>query len=136
MPFGEDMKNIRSFVTIIALANFAVAVWHLYLVEKLHPAAPIAESVYIAAFAGVLTFAGVALVWMRRQKIGSLVLIVVFTVGLVVGSSEHFFVTGPNNVFDVGNGDWALLFKISVAILVLLEVAGLSVSGRMLAARS
>ena len=91
---------------------------------------------YIAAFAGALTLAGVALVWMRRQRIGSLVLIVVFTIGLVVGSSEHFFITGPNNVFDVGNDAWALWFKISVAILVLLEVAGLAVSGRMLAARS
>lgn len=130
------MRTIKVFATTIALANFAVAVWHLYLVEKLYPASPITESVYIAAFAGALTLAGVALVWMRRQKIGSLVLIVVFAIGLVVGSSEHFFITGPNNVFDVGNGDWALLFKISVAILVLLEVAGLSVSGRMLAARS
>ena len=97
------MRNIKSFATIIALANFAVAIWHLYLVEKLHPAAPIAESVYIAAFAGALTLAGVALVWMRRQKSGLLVLIAVFTIGLVVGSSEHFFITGPNNVFEVGN---------------------------------
>ena len=56
-----------------------------------------------------------------------------FTAGLVVGSYEHFFTAGPNNVFDVGNGDWASLFKISVGILVFLEVAGLLVSGRMLA---
>jgi hypothetical protein len=60
---------------------------------------------------------------------------VVFTIGLVVGSSEHFFIAGLNNVFDVGSGAWALLFKISVAILVVLEVAGLAVSGRMLTAR-
>jgi hypothetical protein len=41
-----------------------------------------------------------------------------------------------NNVFDVGNGDWALPFKISVWILLVLEVAGLSAAGRMLTVRS
>lgn len=45
--------------------------------------------------------------------------------------SRHFFVAGPNNVFDLGNYDWALPFKISVAILLFLELAGLSAAGRI-----
>jgi hypothetical protein len=130
------MRNIRFFVSAAAVANFAVTVWHLYLAEKLNPALSVGESVRIGAFAGALTLAGVVLVWTQRQKIGSLVLIAVFAVGLVIGSSEHFFVSGPNNVFDVGNGDWAILFKASVAILVVLEIAGLSAAGRMLAGGS
>jgi hypothetical protein len=44
------------------------------LVEKLQPAAPTAESVYIAAFAGAFTLTGVALLWVRRYKTGSLLL--------------------------------------------------------------
>jgi hypothetical protein len=127
---------MRGFVSAAAVANFAVTLWHLYLAAKLNPALAPAESVRIAAFAGVLTLAGVALLWMRRQKIGSLVLITVFAIGLVIGSSEHFFVAGPNNVFDVGTGDWTVPFKVSVAILVLLEVAGLSAAGRVLTTRA
>jgi hypothetical protein len=59
-----------------------------------------------------------------RQRIGLLVLVVVFAMRLVIGSSEHFFVAGPTNVFDVGSSDWALPFKLNVVILVLLEVTG------------
>ena len=92
---------------------------------------------YIAAFAGTLTLLrrGSGMDAATENRIAC-PLLVVFTVGLVVGSYEHFFIAGPNNVFDVGDGDWTLLFKISIAILCLLEFAGLSVSGRMLATRS
>jgi hypothetical protein len=130
------MTNMRGLLLVAALANYAVTVWHAYLAEKVNPALPAAEAVRIAAFAGALTLVGVALLWRRQQKIGSLFLIAVFVVGLVIGSAEHFFVAGPNNVFDVGNADWAVPFKISVWVLLFLQVAGLSAAGRMLAARS
>jgi hypothetical protein len=130
------MRNLKAFISIVALANFAVTIWHLYLAGEVNPALPVAESVRIGAFAGTLTLAGVGLLWTRRKKIGSLVLILVFANGLVIGSLEHFFVTGPNSVFDVGYGGWAFLFKVSVALLVALEIAGLWGTGRMLVARS
>lgn len=130
------MPRIKVFATAAALANYATVLWHLYLVAKLQPAAPMAESVRIALIAGALTLAGLALLWRRWHKTGSLLLAVMFANGLVIGSLEHFFVAGPFNVFDVGYGDWTLLFKISVAILVVLEVAGLSATGRMLVARA
>jgi hypothetical protein len=53
------------------------------------------------------------------------VLVVVFAIGLVVGSLEHFFIHGPNNVFDAGQGGTALLFRINVPLLVALQLAGL-----------
>lgn len=130
------MTRLKVFATVAALGNYAVVVWHLYLVAKLHPAAPMAESVRIATIAAALTLAGLALLWMRWHKTGALLLAVMFANGLVIGSLEHFFVSGPNNVFDVGSGAWTLLFKLSVAILVVLEVAGLSATGRMLVARA
>jgi hypothetical protein len=126
---------MRGVLSVMALANLAFIVWHLSLAEKINPAMPVAQSVWIAVFAGVLTLVGVVLVGMKQQRIGSLVLIVVFAVGLVIGSSEHFFVAGPTNVFDVGNGNWALPFKLSVVTLVLLEVTGLLTAVRMLAVR-
>ncbi len=130
------MRNMRVWLPVAALANYAVTVWHTYLAEKVNPALPVAETVRIAVLAGALTLAGVVLLWTRRPKIGSLVLIATFAVGLVIGSTEHFFVAGPNNVFDVANGDWAFPFKVSVWILLVLEVAGLSAAARMLAVRA
>ncbi|HZS62540.1 MAG TPA: hypothetical protein VFA43_24955 [Gemmatimonadaceae bacterium] len=130
------MKNLKLFASLLAVANFAVTIWHLYLADKLNPAIPFAESARIATFAGALTLAGVALCWTRRPRIGSLLLVAVFAIGLIIGSIEHFVVGGPNNVFDVGTNAWALPFKVTVAILLVLEVAGLSFAGRILVTRS
>jgi hypothetical protein len=73
----------------------------------------------------VLTLGGVILLWARRELAGSLVLVVVFAIGLVIGSLEHFFIPGPNNVVDAGVGGVAFLFRINVALLVILQIAGL-----------
>ncbi len=132
----ERMRRMRVVLSVTALANLAFTVWHLYLAEKINPAMPVAQSVWIAVFAGVPMLVGVVLLGVKWHRTGSLVLIVVFAVGLVIGSSEHFFVTGPANVFDVGNSSWALPFKLSVVILVLLEITGLLAAVRMLAVRS
>ena len=127
---------MKAFVSIIALANLAVTILHLFLAGKLNPALTVASSIRIGAYAGALTLAGVGLLWTRLKRVGSFVLIIGFAIGLVIGSLEHFFIAGPNNVFDAGYGGWAILFDTSVALLVALEIAGVWSAGRMLVARS
>ena len=129
------MKNVRVLLSIAAVANLAITLWHLYLAVEMHPGLLGTAPVRIAIQAGALTLVGVALLWTRYPKIGSLVLIVVLALGFVMGCLEHFFVAGPYNVFDVGSGHWVLPFDVSVALLVLVQVAGLSAAGRVLAAR-
>jgi hypothetical protein len=135
-PGGEKMHRVKILATVAALANYAAVLWHLYLEMQLRPATPMAEAVRIALIAGGLTLAGLALLWMHWPKIGSAVLAVMFANGLVLGSLEHLFLASPLNVFDIGDGDWTALFKISVALLVVFQLAGLSATGRMLVARS
>jgi len=129
------MRNLTVFLSIAAVANLAVTLWHLYLTVEMHPGLMGTTPMRIAIQTGVLTLAGIALLWMRHPKIGSLVLIVVLALGFVMGCLEHFFVAGPYNVFDVA-GHWVLPFDISVALLVVVQVAGLSAAGRMFAARA
>lgn len=50
----------------------------------------------------------------------------------MIGSLEHFFIAGPNNVFDAGAGTVAFLFRVNVALLVALEIAGLWGAGRLI----
>ncbi len=59
-------------------------------------------------------------------------LVIVFAIGLVIGSLEHFFIPGPNNVFDAGAGSVAILFRFNVALLVVLQIAGLYVAVRLI----
>jgi len=127
---------MKSSVSIIALANFAVTVLHLFLAGKLNPALTVASSMRIGVYAGALTLAGVGLLWTRLKRVGSLVLIIEFVIGLAIGSLEHFFIAGSNNVLDAGHSGWAILFDASVALLLALEIAGLWSAGRILIARS
>jgi hypothetical protein len=128
------MRNVRVFLSTAALANLSVTLWHLYLAVEMHPGVLGTAPVRIAIQTGALTLVGVALLWTRYPKIGSLVLLVVLALGFVMGCLEHFFVAGPYNVFDVGSGHWVLPFDISVALLAVFQVAGLSAAVRMLAA--
>lgn len=130
------MRNLKLFLSIAALANLAVTLWHLYLAVEMHAGMPGAVAARIAIQAAVVTVIGVALVWTRHPKIGSLVLIALLGFGFVVGCLEHFFVAGPYNVFDVGGGHWVVPFDVSVALLVVVQLAGLSGAGRLLAARA
>lgn len=128
----QDIKNLAMFTAIVALGNLGVAIWHLRLAGELNPELTFAVAERIGVLTTVLTLIGVILLWAKRSIIGSLVLVVVFGIGLVIGSLEHFFIPGPNNVFDAGLGVVALLFRINVALLVALEIAGLWGAGRLI----
>lgn len=130
------MRKVKVFLSIAALANLAVTLWHLYLTVEMHPGLLGTTPVRIALQTGTLTIVGLVLLWTRYPKIGSLVLIVVLALGFVMGCLEHFFVAGPYNVFDVGSGHWVLPFDISVGLLVVVQVGGLTAAARMLAARA
>lgn len=126
------MKNLAAFLAIVALGNLGVTIWHLRLASDLNPALSFTEAARIGALTGALTLGGVILLWAQRRLTGSLVLVAVFATGLVIGSLEHFFVPGPNNVFDAGVGGLAFLFRFNVALLVALQIAGLWGAARLI----
>jgi len=124
------MSNPKVFLSVAALANLAVVLWHLYLAVEMRAGLSGSTAVRVAILTGALTLAGIALLCTRYHKTGSLVLIAVLALGFVMGCLEHFFVAGPYNVFDVAGGQWVLPFDISVALLVLFQIAGLSAAAR------
>ena len=128
----QELRNLPAFTAVVALGNLGATIWHLRLAGELNPALTFAVVARIGAQTAALTLAGVILLWAKRRLIGSLVLVAVFAVGLVIGSLEHFFIPGPNNVFDAGLGVAAFLFRISVALLIALEIAGLWGAGRLI----
>jgi hypothetical protein len=127
-----EMKNLAAFTAIVALGNLGVTIWHLRLASELNPALSFAQAARIGVMTAVLTLVGVSLLWAQRRLVGSMVLVVVFGVGLVIGSLEHFFIPGPNNVFDAGVGVVAFLFRFNVALLVALEISGLWGAARLI----
>lgn len=129
------MRNVRVMLLIAAVANLAVTLWHLRLSVDMHPGLLGTAPLRIAIQTGVVTVLGIALLWTRFPKIGSLLLVAILGIGLVIGCLEHFFIAGPYNVFDAGTGQWVFPWKITVALLVAVQLAGLTAGGRTLAAR-
>jgi len=86
----REMRNLAAFTAIVALGNLGVTIWHLRLASELNPALSFAEAARISALTMVLTLGGVSLLWAQRRLAGSLVLVVVFAIGLVVGASSIF----------------------------------------------
>jgi len=126
------MRNLVAFTAIVALCNLGLTLWHLRLASELNPALSFAEAARIGALTVMLTLIGVGLLWAHRKLFGSIMLVIVFAIGLVIGSLEHFFIPGPNNVFDAGAGSVAILFRFNVALLVVLQIAGLYVAVRLI----
>lgn len=126
------MRNLAAFTAIVALGNLGVTIWHLRLASELNPALSFAEAARISALTIALTLGGVGLLSAHRRLSGSLVLVVVFAIGLVIGSLEHFFIPGPNNVFDAGVGGVAFLFRFNVALLIILQISGLWGAARLI----
>jgi hypothetical protein len=102
----QQMRNLAAFTGIVALGNLGVTIWHLRLASELNPALSFPEAARIGALTVVLTLVGISLLWTQRMLAGSLLLVVVFAIDLVIGSLEHFFIPGPNNVFDTGGAVW------------------------------
>ena len=132
----KAMKSTKRLLSIAAIANYAVTIWHTYLAGRVNPGLPVTELVRITIISGLLTLVGIALLWTARPKIGSFVLIIVFLIGLGIGTPEHFIIPGPNNLFDVANGRWTTEFKFSVWVLPVVQLAGLSVAALLLGRRS
>lgn len=129
---AQGIRKLAAFTAIVALVNLGVTFWHLRLAGELNPALTLAQAERIGIQTAAITLVGVVLLWARHRLAGSALLVVVFATGLVIGSLEHFFVPGPNNVFDAGSSATALLFRINVALLVALEIAGIWSSTRLI----
>jgi uncharacterized membrane protein len=55
---------------------------------------------------------------------GGVLLFLPLAVGLLIGGNEHFVTPGPLNVFYMAATPWALPFRVTAVLLLVLEVLG------------
>lgn len=116
--------------------NFALVLWHLFLLPHVYPPGRSFNVPTLAAAIGVGSLVGVLLLWTRLRRIAGWLLMALLAVGLVTGGSEHFVVSGPFNVFTVMPSGWTGQFDASVVMLVIIELVGIWLAFRVATARS
>ena len=122
------MKHIARYATFVVLAHAAAVVWHLVLVAKITPG--LTDQQILAATGAINLLPAIALVllWTHFLRLGGLVLFVPLAIGLVIGGAEHFVTPGPLNVFYMSATPWALPFRVTAVLLLVLEVLGCWIS--------
>jgi hypothetical protein len=120
---GGIMKSAARYATFFVLAHAGAVLWHLVLVAKITP--ELTEGQVLAATSAITLVPTIALVllWTHFFRLGGILLFLPLVVGLVIGGSEHFVTPGPLNVFDVAT-QWALQFRVTAVLLLVLELPG------------
>jgi hypothetical protein len=118
------MKSTARYATFVVLAHAGVVFWHLVLVAKITPG--LTDHQMLAATTAINLVPAVALVllWAHFLRLGGFLLFLPLVVGLVIGGKEHFVTPRPLNVFYMATTPWALPFRVTAVLLLVLEVSG------------
>lgn len=128
--------RVSALVTTAVAANFALVLWHLFLLPRVYPPGPSFNVPTLAAGVGIGSLLGVLLLWTRLRRVAGWLLMALLAVGLVTGGSEHFIVPGPFNVFTVMPSGWTAQFDASAVLLAIIEFVGIWLAFGVARARS
>jgi hypothetical protein len=122
------MKSTARYATFVVLAHAGVVFWHLVLVAKITPGLTEHQMLAAATAINLVPTVALTLLWAHFLRLGGFLLFLPLAVGLVIGGKEHFVTPGPLNVFYMATTPWALPFRLTAILLLVLEVSGCSIA--------
>ena len=75
------------------------------------------------ALANLVPLTALLFLWANFSQLAAWLVILAFAVP--VGGYQHFAKPGADNVFQMAPGPWTLPYRISAALLVMLEILGI-----------
>jgi hypothetical protein len=123
--------NLSAAVTIVVIAHVVTFIWHLFIVAETPPGLPAPQVLFIAAVVNITPVIGLILLWLQVDRPAAVLVVLPMAVVLVIGVYEHFVNAGPGNVFSLPASEWALSFRASAILLVVLELFGCGLGARM-----
>jgi hypothetical protein len=130
------MAKARTLTLLVIGAHWVVAVWHLFLAARVLPA-PNNTVGWLAITLITLGHLGVAVaLWKLSDKLAGSVSLIFFLAALGADLYEHFLHASLNNIFILAPGDGTALFKVSVFVLLALEILGGSFAVLLLGRRT
>jgi hypothetical protein len=96
------------------------------------PGLPAPQILFVATAMNIAPVFGLLLLlWGRVDRLAAVLIVLPMAVMLVIGVYEHFLSSGPGNVFSLPASEWALSFRLSAVLLVVLEALGCWIGPRV-----
>ncbi len=118
---------MRSLATIAVLVHLAVSLVHGYAHTQLGVGLSAWQNSYVLIVITLAPLVGLALVWMRRVRIGFALLAISMAGSLVFGGYFHYIGISPDHVSHLPPGDTQGLFRVTAVLLLVTELVGLIV---------
>jgi hypothetical protein len=123
------MKSLNTFITVVVPGHAATVFWHLQVLAGLQPTLTHSEALLFGALANLVPLTALPL-WANFSQLAAW--LQAFAVPLAIGGYQHSAQPGADNVFQMAPGPWTLLYRISAALLLILEILGIWWSVRTL----
>ena len=121
------MQKFRIAATVILAVHAVVAVVHDLAHRDLGIELTAAQTTYINLVIVAAPVVAVILIWTRLQWAGAILFTVSGAGSLLFGLYYHYVLVSPDHVFYLPDGDLQSAFRITAALLALLEALGVAV---------
>ena len=118
------MKSTARYATFVVLAHAGAVFWHLVLVAKITRGLTGHQVLAATVAISLVPTVALVLLWAHFLRLGGFLLFLPLAVGLIIGGAEHFVTPGPLNVFYMATTPWALPFRVTAVLLLVLELLG------------
>ncbi len=114
----------RSVALLVVIVHHAVAGLHAVAHGVLRIALTPFQAAFVARVIIAAPAVAVVLLVTRYAPWGALLLLFSMLASLVFGIVYHVLLPGPDNMFEVGQGGWAIVFQTTGPALAILEALG------------
>lgn len=117
-------RKLAAVATIIVIIHAVVVSLHALAHGKLEIQAARLDTMYIVLVIIIAPLAAGVLIWTKYRRIGLIVLGLSMLGAFVYGVYNHFFSPGIDNVANVAEGRWGMVFGLTAILLAVVEAVG------------
>ena len=118
------LREMRSLATIAVLAHLLVSLVHGYAHNQLGVGLSAWQNSYVLIVITLGPLIALALVWMRRARVGFALLAISMAGSLIFGGYFHYVAISPDHVSHLPPGDAQGMFRVTAVLLLATELFG------------
>ena len=115
---------MKALATIAVLAHLLVSLVHGYAHNQLGVGLSAWQNYYVLIVITLAPLIALALVWMRRARVGFALLAISMAGSLIFGGYFHYIGISPDHVSHLPPGDTQGMFRVTAVLLLATELFG------------
>jgi len=118
------MNDFPRFCSVIVLLHLVVATLHGAAHRQLGVGLTVNQQLFVAIVVVFAPLLAMVFSWTRQRTTGAALLLIAMTGSLIFGVANHYLIVSFDHVSHLPGGNWALVFQITAAFLVITELLG------------